>query len=89
MDAGILQKDGVSLSSGMHIVRNVEEGRALTFPRKKLPTMDKIGELIIMHSFLPDFSVSSGILCGIRSFHRTRHGFCMAYNQVIVMGERH
>jgi hypothetical protein len=31
MDAGILQKEGLSRPDGMHIVRNVEEWGALTF----------------------------------------------------------
>jgi hypothetical protein len=35
MDAGILEKKGVSRPAGMHIVRNVEEWRALTLNRKK------------------------------------------------------
>jgi hypothetical protein len=50
--------------------------------------MDKIGELNSMNSLLPDFPVSSCCLFGIRSFHRTKHGFCKEHHQAIVMGER-
>jgi hypothetical protein len=35
MDAGILQKEGVSWPAGRHMVRNMKEDLASTFHRKK------------------------------------------------------
>ena len=48
----------------------------------------KSGLLNIISSFLPDFSVLSSNLFGIRSFLRTMHGFCMTHHQAIAKGER-
>jgi hypothetical protein len=64
-------------------------GAGIDVQPKKLPAMNKIGELNIMRSFLPDFSASSCSLFGKRLFHRTKHAFCMTHHQAIVMGERH
>jgi hypothetical protein len=81
MDACILQK-----KQDAHFQ---EWGGAeyLDVPLKKIPAKDKIGELNIMSSRISNFPVSSSILCGMRSFHRTRNGFCMTHLKVIVKGD--
>ena len=86
MDAGIAKRGVVLTRRDAHCPECGGVG-CLDVPLKKNTSHGKFGELKIMRSFLSDFSVSSCSLFGIRSFHRTRHAFCMAHHQVIVMGE--